>query len=382
MLKDYAAEIARWEAQRSGILSAIKTEAGKEKKNPGAGRNLNHDLKDLEHNKPEPPRVPRLMLGDETPESLVWVLAKEWPSAGIISSEAGAILGAHGMGKDSVMRNLATLNTLWDGGAISIGRKTSESFRLEGARLTVALQIQISTLKSFFDKSGGLARGTGFLARFLVCCPESTQGNRPFTEAPDTWPRLAAFNRRLSAILNLPAPINENGSLEPVLLEFTPEAKAAWVTFHDELEIELRPAGEMHEVRDVASKIADNAARLAALFHVFEHGTNSPVDVESFESGSTIALWHLTESRRFFGELALPEEMANAANLDAWLLKYCKREKTHVIKRGDIQRLGPIRKKEVLDQTLKDLAEMNRLKAVDTGKRRDIYINPVLLECA
>ena len=34
------------------------------------------------------------------------------------------------------------------------------------AWLTVALQIQEMALRSFFDRSGGLARGTGFLSRF------------------------------------------------------------------------------------------------------------------------------------------------------------------------------------------------------------------------
>ncbi len=47
------------------------------------------------------------MLGDETSESLAWRLATGWPSAGVISSEAGSVLGAHAMGSDAVMKNLA-----------------------------------------------------------------------------------------------------------------------------------------------------------------------------------------------------------------------------------------------------------------------------------
>jgi len=63
------------------------------------------------------------------------------------------------MGKDSIMRNLAMLNQLWDGNSLTIDRRTSESFTVKGIRLTVALQIQEATLQSFFDRSGGLARG-------------------------------------------------------------------------------------------------------------------------------------------------------------------------------------------------------------------------------
>ena len=81
------------------------------------------------------------------------------------------------------MRNLGLLNILWDGGAHSIGRRTSESFTVRGVRFTMAMQIQEATLRSFFERSEGLARGTGFLARFLVAWPESTQGFRPYYES-------------------------------------------------------------------------------------------------------------------------------------------------------------------------------------------------------
>ncbi len=375
LLKDYVAELAAWNAEREGLRSAIK-ESDKKAKD---ARSQKDDLKELEHHKPEPPRIPRLILGDETPENLAYTLAKNWPSAGVVSSEAGVVFGSHGMGKDSVMRNMALLNVLWDGGSLPIGRKSSESFTVQGARLTVALQIQEATLRAFFDKSGGLARGTGFLARFLVAWPESTQGFRPFTDPPDTWPKLAAFHRRIAEILNTPAPLTDQGTLEPAMLSYRPAAKAAWIAFHDALEIELRPSGELFDVRDVASKTADNAARLAALFHVFTHGMGGAVDVDSFEGAGRIAAWHLSESRRFFGELALPVELANAARLDAWLIQYGKRERTHIIPRREVQRFGPVRDKDALKIALQELDDLDRARLVMEDRRKDILINPALL---
>lgn len=241
-LERHEADIDAWAAERSGILEAIKA-AGKA---GNSSSDLRASLEQLQHEKPEAPRAPRLLLGDETPENLSWGLAKRWPSAGVISSEAGQILGAHGMGKDSVMRNLGLLNVLWDGGEHSVGRRTSESFVVRGARLTLALQIQEMTLRSFFEKSGALARGTGFLARFLVAWPESTQGHRPFSEAPANWPHLAAFHRRIAEILNQPVPIDDDGALTPQMLTLTPAAKSAWVEYHDEVESELRSGGELY----------------------------------------------------------------------------------------------------------------------------------------
>jgi len=159
-IKDHKAAMEAWRAKRDGIKEKIRQLAK-------AGRPAHEQesaLRDLEHDKPEPPRVPRLIYGDATPEALKWNLAKGWPSGGVVSSEAGLVFGAHGMGKDSVMRNLATLNQLWDGVDIATERRTTESFTVRGARLTIALQVQEATLRSFFDRSGGLARGTGFLS--------------------------------------------------------------------------------------------------------------------------------------------------------------------------------------------------------------------------
>jgi len=374
ILKDYQADIDAWEAKRGGIKEKIRQFA-KEQKSTSA---MESALRALEHAKPEPPRIPRLLYADATPEALAYGLAKQWPTGGVVSAEAGVVFGSHGMGKDSVMRNLGLLNQLWDGASLTIDRRTSESFTVRGARLTVALQVQEPTLREFFTRSGALARGTGFLARFLVAWPESTQGHRPFTEAPANWPHLAAFHRRIAAILNQPAPLDEDGALTPSMLALDPAAKAAWVEYHDAIESELASGGELYDVRDVASKSADNAARLAALFQMFE-GAGGAIGVDAFEGASRIAAWHLSEARRFFGELALPAELADAVRLDAWLIEYCQRERTHLVGKSFAMQYGPLRKRDTLDAAIRELAELDRLQVRRDGKRATLAINPALL---
>jgi putative DNA primase/helicase len=267
-VKRYDAAIAAWAAEKEGILMAVRAAA----KAAQSTEALRLDLFALENNKPKAPRVPRLLRLDDTPEKLAWVLAKEWPAAAILSSEAAIVFGGHAMGKESVMRNLGQLNVLWERGILPIGRRTTESFTVKGARLTLALQIQESVLRRFIDQTGGMARGIGFLARFLLAWPESTQGFRPFSDPPKSWPKLAEFNQRMSDILKIPAPIDEQGTLTPTMLSLSPAAKHAWVEYHDMIEGQLRAGGELYDVRDAASKSADNAARLAALFQAFAWG--------------------------------------------------------------------------------------------------------------
>lgn len=375
LLKNYRAALEAWEAKRGGIKERIRQDTKTGKSTSGA----ESELRNLEHDKPEEPRVPRLIFADATPEALAFGLAKKWPSGGVVSAEAGIVFGSHGMGGDSVMRNLATLNQLWDGTSLTIDRKSSESFTVRGARLTVALQVQEPTLRAFFDKSGALARGTGFLARFLIAWPASTQGYRPFTEAPENWPALAAFNRRISEILNQPVPMDDGGALIPPMLPLSPEAKAAWIEYHDAIESELASGGDLYDVRDVASKSADNAARLATLFQIFEGGGGA-IGADAFERASCITAWHLSEARRFFGELALPTELADAVRLNGWLVDYCRRERTHFVPTREAQRLGPVRDKSKLTIAIQELEELDRVRVTHEGRRKTIKVNPALIE--
>jgi putative DNA primase/helicase len=374
ILKDHNAAIEAWEAKRGGVKEKIRQLAKDNK--PTAG--MESALRDLEHDKPEPPRIPRLLYADATPEALAYGLAKQWPSGGVVSAEAGIVFGSHGMGKDSVMRNLGLLNQLWDGTSLTIDRRSTESFTVRGARLTVALQVQEPTLREFFTRSGALARGMGFLARFLVAWPESTQGQRPFTDPPANWPHLAAFHRRIAAILDQPVPIDEDGALTPPMLPLTPEAKAEWVEYHNAIESELSSGGELYDVRDVASKSADNAARLAALFQVFE-GAGGAIGADAFEGASRITAWHLNEARRFFGELALPAELADAARLDSWLIEHCRQGRAHLVGKNHVRQHGPLRDGARLDAAIRELDELDRLRLVKDGKRLTIQVNPALV---
>jgi putative DNA primase/helicase len=172
--------------------------------------------------------------------------------------------------------------------------------------------------------------------------------------------------------------MDEEGALSPALLMLAPEAKAAWVAFHDAIEGELASGGELYDVRDVASKSADNAARLGALLQIFEHGMGGAVGLDCFESASRIAAWHLSEARRFFGELALPAELVDAARLDGWLIEYCQRERTHMVGKNHVRQHGPLRDGGRLDAAIRELAELERLRLEKDGKRLTIHLNPAL----
>ncbi len=320
-------------------------------------------------------------MADTTPEALAFNLAQAWPSGGVLSSEAGIVFGGHAMGRESITRNLALLNSLWDGRGHKVHRRTSDPFTVDGVRLTMGLAVQPDVVRAFFENSKGLARGSGFAARFLIAWPQSTQGTRQFRCAPASWPYLSTFHQRIRELLDTAPSVNERGALELPMIDLSSDATAAWIAFHDDIEKELKSDGDMADTRDVASKAADNAARLAALFHIFDIGVSGEISAAHMRAATHIVTWHLYESRRFLNEVAAPPAVENVMRLDRWLLSYCWEQKTttvntrHVLRHGP----GPLRHKNVLDEALVELADADRARLIQDGHQRKIEINPALV---
>jgi len=377
-IKKYTAELMAWTAKKNGIQESIKYAA----KNAQPTLEDTNRLIEIEAGQPIAPKVPTFIFGDATPEALIYELHKNWPSGGVISSEGGTVFGSHGMSADTVMRNLATQNILWDGGELKISRKTSESFTIRGARLTVCVAVQHPVLAEFLAKAGDIARGSGFLARFLVAWPESTQGNRPYIEPSGTLRGLDAYDARITALLNQQLNFDETGNgLEPQLLTLSSGAKKYWVDFYNLIEKEIKSTGTLATVKDVASKVADNGARLSGLFHCYEYGLDGQISVESMQAACNIVMWHLNESRRLLGELAQDPAISMAAKLDGWLIARCNVRGTNQILLREILQGGPniLRDKRKLEPILDELIDSDRARRVKTGRKELVYVNPALL---
>jgi putative DNA primase/helicase len=72
----------------------------------------------------------------------------------------------------------------------------------------------------------------------------------------------------------------------------------------------------------VAAKAAENIARLAALFHLLDHGAASTIDRTCVDSAAQIVGWHLQEAHRLLGDLDAPPVMAAAIRFNALLAEH------------------------------------------------------------
>jgi putative DNA primase/helicase len=369
-------QIAAWGAKRNGLLSAIEKCA-----KDGKPADKFEAALDSMPPKPEPVLVPMILRGDDTTENLAFALVKEWASAAVLDSEAGAVFGSHAMGAEKIMGGLSFKNKLWGGEEHRIGRRTSESFTVRGARFTFGLQVQPAVIREFQEKNGGLARGMGFWARFLLAEPVSTQGTRFWVDPPERTPSLGRLHKRLYELVEIEPVFGEHGGLEPRRLTFSPEGKRAWIETYNSIEAKLARDGDYSTIRDIASKAAENVARLAATLHILEHGADGDISDENIQRAAVLIDWHLNEARRFFADIAASQEERDAAKLEEWLVKTALEQGTGRISRREADR-GVFRARggPRLDAAIELLSKLGRARLTHgKNNKKDIEIRPSLL---
>ncbi|ARH17936.1 DUF3987 domain-containing protein [Pseudomonas aeruginosa] len=229
--------------------------------------------KDIEvHLRLEPVPTPsgKFLYEDTTPQALVQFLYENAENGCLLTSEANSIFNG------KAMSELDKLNTLWDGGTLIVDRLSRAPITLRGARLTMALMAQPSVISNFMGRRGEEARGTGFLARFLVAKPKPKAGERTNSMRSAAQPRKEAFDNRIREIFETPLPAARQ------TLKFSEPAKSLWFEIDKYIENQMQEGGLFHYMKDHASKLLENTSRIAAVMHAFERTSSDDVDIDLF----------------------------------------------------------------------------------------------------
>jgi hypothetical protein len=379
------AQHAAWEAERTGLLTAIRE--AKRSSRPINGKSLDdlkNDLESHELGKPEMLQPPRLFFEDTNAEALAYFAAKGYPSFSLWSDEAGLTIGSHGMRDDRMMGFLALLNRMWDGGEFEPSRKIAKTAPIIGRRCTVNLMLQKSILEHWQEAGKGLTRGIGAFSRFLILKPISTMGVREYKEPPKSLPKNVQFHNRVREIMGtLPLPLNNQRQLEPPTLHFSQEAKQEWILHFNTIESALNPGGMFVDIPDFASKFGEQAARIAAVLHIFENGPTGIIESGTMNRAIKIAVWHLWEANLIFTTSSLPQEFKDAKILLNWILTRCQKSQESQesqLSHKSILHEGPnrLRDKKRRDAALNVLEDHQTVRLETVNQVKLIKVNPAL----
>jgi hypothetical protein len=305
------------------------------------------------------------------PEPTVEALARHWAtlpgSLGLFTAEGGQLTGGYRFGAEHRLKTASCLSALWDGGNLRRFRAGDGITDLPGRRLALHVMIQPDAAAAFL--ADPILRDQGILSRLLLASPASLAGARKWKEPPvglDT--PMRSYVAAIVAALEVPALAGNaaGNELTPRALELSPEAKAAWVPFHDRIEAAMAPDGALEHLRDVGSKAAENAARIAGVLTIIENPEATIIESEAMASGCELAAWYVAEALRLSDAYRLPPRLRNAIRLLDWLRAKGKRE-TSV---REIMQFGPspLRNKAEADAALTVLEEHGHVTR--QGERR------------
>lgn len=291
---------------------------------------------------PEPARPiePVLIPNDLTFEGLVNAWNKLPRSIGLFTTEGGQFIGGYGMKGDSRINTAAGLSLFWDGGTYKRIRASDGLHVLRERRLSLHLMVQPQISAKFLNDEVLIKQG--FLSRILIAAPESIVGSRLHKVAQENSAQsLSAYTDRLSGLLGQVTTINVRPDVDAGRrkLAMTQEAEGLWVELSDWVEIQSTRNGQFSDVKDVAAKAAEQAARIAGVLTLVNDHNASHIAEQEMIAASELVLWYIYEARRLRDTHPVKPVLTQAKALLDWLASRPGSEAEFV----EILQLGPAR---------------------------------------
>ena len=356
-----------WKEKYKSILKVVRKKAA-----AGKCSKLEEEML-IKHQEamPKAPGKIKILYEDATSEALFRGLFKDYPSAGLISSEGSGVINGRAFG------DLSKQNAIWSGDTVTVDRVSAESYELADVRLTVSMMIQGKVFDDYIQRHGELSRGSGLWARFLICRPSSTQGSRFISNGVMSWEHRDKFWARLNELLEQNISLDHYPKREKKTIGFSAAASERWLWIFNYIESEIRLGGRFSGAGDHASKLAENIARVAALLHYFEFGDGA-ISLETLEVAISVCFWCSDEFLKVF--IPPPQEETDAIELNAWLQLHrnsCQR----YIPKNQIRQFGPgkLRDKQRLERALEILAGRGGVSIFRQGKTTVVDLFPGMM---
>jgi len=320
---------------------------------------------------PKPPKSIRFIYDDATQRAVKAGLNENGKSSGIISSAGGGVLTG------PAFTTLFIYNQLWSGETIRSDRISTDSFVISGARCTILLCVQPGVFGKFLAGRGEDARENGFLARTFVVLAKAVPRPAGADVTGNSWEHLPKFQARVTSLLEQQYPgLGQQEPPERECLGFTPEAELRWRRFENRVKADMNPGGVFADFQDMAAKLPDNVARVAALFHVFD-GKTGPIPEETVARAEKLCCWYADEFMGVFaGGQETVQEEADAVLLESWLSNELVNKAIGRLPKNQILQRGPnvLRNKARLDPALASLCDTGRIRIITEGKTRFVYL--------
>ena len=338
------------------------------------------------------PYNPKNLFDDATIEPILdRFISGEMNNASWTTDEAGQFFNGHTMTGDTAGSALSALTKLWSDGEVSRLRSQKSAYATpqtdaHGVRMTLLLQGQRVVLEQALTDP--LMNGQGFLARALIACPPDLRGKRIWdspqrrNDSPYDNPHLIEYWSRCQSLLD-PLPANEpndsTGTPQRIKMQWAEGAEQVFCTHMQAIENRQAQGQTLEYLKAYASRMAENASRIASLMAFFE-GRNT-INSDDIARAFMLVEYSTAERLRYLDATPTGEQN-DSEKLSSWLVDKARGKNPPMLNRTDAYNGAPkpMRKNnKVLQNELDNLESMGHIRQMEDGKKKVIYINPKLL---
>jgi hypothetical protein len=334
ILATYQADLRYWDT----VDASLQRKIIKALNNGEDVEHLRSELATHIANEPCKPERHRIIHQSITERPLMEALQGDGKCIAILSDEGEIVL------KGGALSKLAPINKVWDGPKVLTFERADGSIEVNNPRVTLSFMVQERIFSDFMNKRGDIARGSGFLARFLISWPASTQGFRYMSLKEPVWDHLPLFHQRVTELLDATEARRKAGDTSRKVLSFSPEAKELWVKVQNDIEPQLQQGGPLASVRDFASKSLEITGRAAAIFHHFTGQDGVVISMETLQRALDVVGWYFDEFVYLFGDRNdEPQEQKDVRTLGMYLHSRYWANGYNTAMRNEVRKCGPIR---------------------------------------
>ena len=331
---DYQADLRFWKI----IDKAIQAKLVKALNKGHDATKLRAELADHLKTKPRKPKLQRMIYQSVTERPLMEALEGDGKCVAILSDEGSIVL------QGGATNKLGTLNKAWDNPSVMTFDRADGNIVARNPCVTVSFMIQEKLFKEFLGKRGEMARHSGFLARFLVSWPASTQGFRYLSLYDPVWEHLPRLHQRMNELLDATAARRAMGDTSRKTLSFSTDAKNLYVTLQNTVESKLCDGGALASVRDFASKSMEIVGRVAGIMHHFEGIAGDLISCETLQRAQEVVSYYFEEYLHLFGtQPDVPQDQKDMNALGDYLHTKYWLNGVWTVPRNEVRKNGPIR---------------------------------------
>jgi histone H3/H4 len=337
------------------------------------------------------PKNPKNLFDDATIEPILdRFISGEMNNASWTTDEAGQFFNGHTMTGDTAGSALSALTKLWSDGEVSRLRSQKSAYATpqtdaHNVRMTLLLQGQRVVLEQALTDP--LMNGQGFLARALIACPPDLRGKRIWdnpqrrNDSPYDNPDLIEYWSRCHALLDpLPASQPNDSTGTPQRIKMQWANQQAEQAFYEHMQaIENRQANgqTLEYLKAYASRMAENASRIAALMAFFDE--RKTITTDDITRAFMLVEYSTAERLRYLDATPTGEQN-DSEKLSGWLVDKARGKKPPILNKSFVSQNAPnaLRGKK-LNSLLDDLESMRHVRLESEGRRRLVCINPKLI---